>query len=145
MALFPSEMPAPEPGLDDAEFWEGCRSRRLLFQACGRCGSLRHPPTPICAKCHATETRLIEAPRTARIFSFTEIHHASHPAVQGRMPYIVAVVEFPELPGPRLVTNVTDTSAESLRIGDEVHLWWDDIGDGMFLPRFSTRRDRESQ
>jgi uncharacterized OB-fold protein len=137
MALFPAEMPAPEPNLDEMGFWQGCAERQLRFQACARCHSLRHPPTPICSKCHSVEQTWRNAPAHATIFSFTEIHHASHPAVASNLPYIVAVVEFETLPNVRLVTNILGIPASELAIGDVVELTWDRISDELFLPRFT--------
>ena len=77
-----------------------------------------------------------EAPEIGEIFSFTRIHHASHPAVSDELPYIVAIVTFPELHGIRFISNITDT--DSVHIGMKVRLWWDDIGDGLYIPRFKS-------
>ncbi|WP_293951057.1 Zn-ribbon domain-containing OB-fold protein [Sneathiella sp.] len=120
--------------MDDAGFWEACSNRRLAFQSCNDCHTLRHPPTPVCPKCRSTHVHWQEAPEIGEIFSFTRIHHASHPAVSDQLPYIVAIVTFPELPGIRFISNVTET--DSIHIGMQVRLWWDDIGDGVYIPRF---------
>lgn len=134
MSLFPDNMPRPEPIMDDAEFWGNCAKRRLAFQACGDCNTLRHPPTPVCPKCRSMRVIWRDAPEVGEIFSFTRIHHPSHPAVSENLPYIVAIIVFPGLDGIRFISNVTDT--DSVHIGMKVRLWWDDIGDGMFIPRF---------
>jgi len=76
------------------------------------------------------------APAKAEVFSFTVIHHASHAAVADNLPYVVGLVTFPGLPGVKLVTNITDIPPSDIRIGMPLTLWWDDIGDGMHLPRF---------
>jgi uncharacterized OB-fold protein len=136
MAYFPPDMPGLEPSIDDAEFWKWCAGKRLRFQACAKCGLLRHPPTPICAGCHSTEIAWVDAPEEAVVYTFTVVHHAGHPAVKPRLPYVIGVVEFPGLPGVRLVTNITDVPPESVHIGMPVRLWWDELEDGMFLPRF---------
>lgn len=136
MALFPDSMPRPEPTMDEQGFWDACARKTLRFQACGACGSLRHPPAPICGACHATGVRWVDAPARAELFSFTVVHHASHPAVKGNLPYVVGIVSFPDLPGVRLVANVTGIAPGDVRIGMALDLWWDDIGDGMFVPRF---------
>ncbi len=78
----------------------------------------------------------LDAPARAEIFTFNVIHHASHPAVAGRLPYVGALIVFPELAGVRLVSNVTNCAPSSVKIGMQVILWWDDIGDGLFVPRF---------
>jgi uncharacterized OB-fold protein len=129
-------MPRPEPDRDDHEFWDYCAARQLRFQACDRCGTLRHPPTPICHHCQATATRWVEAPPTAVIYTFCVVHHANDPAVAARVPYVVGLVHFPSLPGVRLVTNITDIAPDKVQIGAEVALWWDDIGKGLWIPRF---------
>lgn len=136
MSYFPAEMPRPEPDRDDREFWAHCAERRLRFQACARCGALRHPPTPICHACQSTETRWVEAPGTAVIYSYCVVHHPNHPAMASRVPYVVGLVTFPSLPGVRLVTNIIDLPPAEIAIGAEVALWWDDIGEGMWIPRF---------
>ena len=136
MAYFPDTMPRPVPTMDDAGFWAACRAKQLRFQACADCTTPRHPPIPVCPKCHSTKMMWLDAPTRAEVYSFNVIHHASHPAVAGRLPYVGALILFPELPGVRLVSNVTDCEPASVTIGMQVEVWWDDIGDGQFVPRF---------
>lgn len=142
MAYFPADMPVPVPTLDDAAFWNHCAERRLLFQCCSACERPRHPPTPVCAHCSSMRLHWVEAPGHATVFTFTVVHHASHPAVAGRLPYVVAVVDFPQLQQVRLVSNVTDVDPAMMRIGLPLRLWWDRLADDdaaarpMYLPRF---------
>jgi uncharacterized OB-fold protein len=144
MAYFPEAMPRPVPTMDDAGFWAACRERKLKFQACADCGKPRHPPMPMCAKCQSTKTVWLDASGRAEVYSFNVIHHASHPAVAGRLPYVGALIVFPGLPGVRLVSNVTDCEPSSVRIGMAVDVWWDDLGDGQFLPRFRPSKKKSS-
>jgi hypothetical protein len=136
MSYFPQGMPRPEPNMDDQGFWRHCAERKLAFQACADCGAPRHPPTPVCWKCRSMRIAWKEVRGEGEVFSYTVIHHAVHEVVAARLPYAVAVIAFPELPGPRLVSNLTDVALDRIRIGMRVKLWWDDIGEGMFLPRF---------
>src|SRR5690606_5201440 len=94
MAYFPADMPGVEPNMDDAGFWEKCGEQQLSFQACGQCGHLRHPPTPICANCHSTEIKWVQAPSKGEVFTYTVVHHASHAAVKTKLPYVVALITF---------------------------------------------------
>lgn len=139
MAYFPDNMPKPIPTMDDAGFWAACRDRRLRFQACADCATPRHPPTPVCPVCHSLRTTWVDAPDDAEVFTYTVVHHASHAAVGGRLPYVGAVVVFPSMPGVRLVSNVTDCDPASVRICMELELWWDDVGEGQLVPRFRPR------
>jgi hypothetical protein len=136
MSLFPPEMPRPSANMDDQGFWERCARKELCFQTCAVCGTPRHPPTPVCFRCHSSRTTWTAATEGASVYSYTIVHHASHPAVGESLPYVCAVVEFAGLPGVRLITNVTDVNPRDVRIGMPVRLWWDDIGDGMEIPRF---------
>lgn len=136
MSHFGATMHRPEPILDDREFWAHCAQRRLMFQCCADCSAPRHPPTPVCPRCRSMRVGWVQAPPRAEIFTYTVVHHPLHEAVQERLPYVVALVSFPELPGPRLVTNITDVEPRDVCIGMPVSLWWDDIGEGMYLPRF---------
>ena len=142
MAYFPADMPVPVPTMDDAAFWDHCAERRLLFQSCAACEQPRHPPTPVCSRCGSTRLQWVEAPEHATVFTFTVVHHPSHPAVVGHLPYVVAVVDFAQLAQVRLVTNVTDVDPAQVRVGLSVRLWWDLLADAdaaarpMYLPRF---------
>lgn len=141
MSMFPADMPRPQPDMDDEGFWASCAESRLCFQGCADCGALRHPPTPICWHCHSVKVEWIEAPVDARLYTYNVVHHASHPAVTQAVPYIGAVVEFPALPGVRLVTNIVDADPADISIGMPVRLVWDDIGEGMNVYRFAPKRD----
>lgn len=136
MAYFPPEMPRAEPDFNDRDYWAHLGRRELRFQACAQCGTLRHPPGPMCPSCLSTEVKWVQAPPSARLFTFTVVHHASHPAVSERLPYVVALVEFDGMPGVRLVTNLTEIDPKAVRIGMPIELWWDDTGDGQVVPRF---------
>lgn len=137
MSWFSDAMPAPLPNMDDAAFWDACATRRLCFQHCADCSKARHPPTPICPACRSAAVEWKEAPARAEVYTYTVIHYAAHPAVKDRLPYVAAVVRFDGLEGVRLVTNVTGCDPSQVKIGMPVKLWWDDVGDRMFLPRFT--------
>ncbi len=134
MPYLPNDQLRPEPSIDDAPFWEGCRARELRVQCCADCGRHRHPPTPRCPYCQSANLRWEAVRGPARLYTWTEVHHAAHPAVRGRGPYVVAVVEYPEMGGVRVISNLVDAAAP--KIGAELALFWDDVGDGMWLPRY---------
>jgi uncharacterized OB-fold protein len=135
MGYFPGVFPAVAPTLDDRPFWQFCAARRLCFQRCADCSRYRHPPGPICPRCQSANVEWGEAPAVGRIFSFTIVHHA-HPMAQAVAPYNVALIEFAERDGVRLVSNVVDAAPDELAVGREVALAWDQDGGGQWLPRF---------
>jgi uncharacterized OB-fold protein len=76
-----------------------------------------------------------EAPARGRVYSYTVIHHAAHEAVKPAVPYVVAVIEFPDFGPVRLISNIIGDPA-AVRVDMPVALVWDQVGDAMFLPRF---------
>lgn len=136
MSTFLADMPLPVPTGDDRGFWAACAEQRLVFQACAECSRLRHPPIPICPSCRSGNIEWRPAPRDAEVYTFSVVHHAAHPAVTAKIPYVIAVVTFPEMPGVRLITNITDCEPRDVRIGMRVSLWWDRVSDTQCLPRF---------
>jgi hypothetical protein len=141
MAYFPESMPRPSPTMDDAGFWDSCRRQRLSFQACSDCEVPRHPPTPVCAHCHSLRSKWVPVSGRGEVYTFTVVHHASHPAVKDKLPYVGALITFDDLPGVRLVSNVTHCDPADVRIGMKLDLWWDDIGGDQHVPRFRPRRE----
>lgn len=137
MAYFPASMPEPAPNFDDRDFWNACARRQLQFQTCADCGKPRHPPGPVCPYCSSFKVKWVEVEGVAVLYTYTVIHHASHEAVAGNLPYVVGVVTFPDLPGVRMVTNVTNIKPSLVHIGMRLRLWWDEVGEGLWIPRFS--------
>lgn len=136
MSYLPADLCSPAPDDDDAPFWAHCNQRRLTFQQCPHCATVVHPPLGVCPGCRSFERDWIDAPAHALVFSFTWAHTAAHESVKQSLPYNVVVVEFPQLPGVRLVSNVVDAAPGELRIGDPLQLHWEPGWEGQLLPRF---------
>ena len=135
MSYLPDETPGPQLNQDDEGFWRNCDSGHLAFQCCAECGFVQHPPLPLCPHCHSSRLAWKAAPEVGEIFSYTITHHASHPSMQGSLPYNIIIVQFPELGDVRLVSNLIDCTA--IEIGMKVRLIWEKQGGRMF-PRFKT-------
>jgi hypothetical protein len=91
---------------------------------------------PICPICHSFNDTWVEAPGDSELFTFTIVHHPSHPSLKSAVPYNAAVVIFPSLQSVRLVTNIVDCPNEDLRIGMPLSLAWEEPCSGYVLPRF---------
>lgn len=142
MPYLPVELPMPDPAPEARVFWAHCSEKQLMFQACGDCGQAVHPPVPLCPACQSANRVWVEAPDDARVFSYTIIHHAAHEAVSGAVPYNVVLVEFPQLDGVRLVSNLIDAAPEEIAIGMALSLIWEEGPGGQWLPRFRRREVR---
>ena len=71
------------------------------------------------------------------VYSYTIVTHAVHPGLVTNIPFNVALVEFPDAPGVRFITNIVDAGPEELSIGLPVRVHWEDLSNGVTLPRFT--------
>lgn len=129
----------PKPDELTAPYWEGAREGKLLLQQCRNCGNTWHPPTPICNRCQSDDIAWRESSGRGAVYSHTIVQHATHVAMQGRTPYLVAQVELEE--GTRVVANILDCPLEAVRIGMPVEVTFEEIAPGVVLPQFRPRRD----
>ena len=114
-------------------YWDGARTEKVLFQQCRVCGTNWHPPMPICPKCHSTEIDWLAAGGGGTVYTYTIVHHATHPAFADNVPYVVAVVELDE--GPRVVTNIKNCRVEDVRGGMRVSIYFEEAAEGFRLPQ----------
>ena len=77
----PARVIRPMISLDTAFFWEGTAAGELRVQRCPSCGTLRHPPGPMCPSCGADKPDYVVASGYGEIFSYV-VHH--HPQVPGK-------------------------------------------------------------
>ncbi|MGI5167867.1 OB-fold domain-containing protein [Spirillospora sp. CA-253888] len=123
----------PTIGLDTRFFWDGVNEGELRVQRCADCGTLRHPPGPMCPSCHSTNRDHVVASGRGTVYSYV-VHH--HPPVPGRTPpYVVAVVELEE--GVRVVGNVNGCPPEDVHVGMPVRLVFERMDDELTLPQWT--------
>ncbi|MDR7085394.1 putative OB-fold protein [Aeromicrobium panaciterrae] len=118
----------PMMNKDTSFFWEGTQAGELRIQKCNACGELRHPPGPVCPKCHAMDRGFVVASGKGTVRSFL-VHHA--PVVPGKqLPLTLALVDLEE--GVRMIGEVKGDVA----IGDAVEVWFDPIDDEVTLAKW---------
>jgi uncharacterized OB-fold protein/acyl dehydratase len=115
---------------DTAFFWEGTAAGELRIQHCPACGTLRHPPGPMCPACGADKQDWVVAAGTGTVFSYV-VHH--HPPVPGKqLPFVVALVELDE--GVRMLGEFVDVDPASVHIGMPVRVALTRVDDELTLP-----------
>ncbi|WP_433526117.1 Zn-ribbon domain-containing OB-fold protein [Nocardia pseudovaccinii] len=114
-------------------FWQAARQRRLVAPQCADCATFRLPPTPFCPECLSTAVDWPELSGRAIIYSFAVVH--GFPGLPD-VTLVPAVVDLPDAPGARLVTNVIDIEPEQVRIGMELIVDFHPISHGWLLPVF---------
>ena len=120
----------PTIDADDEYFWAGVREHRLLLQQCASCGTLRHPPVPMCGACHSTDWTTRDAQGTGTVHSWIVSKPPSDPTDPGR---IVVLVELTE--GVRFVGNLVDVDAADVGNEMPVEVCFREY-DGVVLPQF---------
>ena len=123
-------------------FWQAAKQRRLVAPKCANCGAFRLPPTPFCPQCHATAMEWPRLSGRATVYSFAVVH--GFPGLP-EVTLVPAVVEFPDAPGVRLVTNVIDIEPDDVRIGMALEVDFHPISEGWMLPVFRVARAAEEE
>jgi uncharacterized OB-fold protein len=133
----PSGKPAPRPSPESLPFWEGAKDKRLMLPRCNSCGQFWFPPSQRCRHCLAADFEWRMSGGTGRIYSFVVYHRVYHPAFEGKVPYVVAIVELDE--GPRLLTNIVGAPPDDVRCDARVRVLFEDT-DGVSIPKFEIAR-----
>jgi uncharacterized OB-fold protein len=124
--------PIPEPSIDSQPFWDALNEGRLVFQACGDCGKLRHYPRPICDECYSDHVEWKTSNGKGVIYSWTETHHPFHIGFRGETPYILVTAEFDG--EVRIQTQLLDAKVEDLKIGMHVEVVLTKATEDLTLP-----------
>lgn len=130
----PKKFPHPRPAIthDNAFFWQGINDRKLLIQRCDGCGTLRHPPGPMCPKCRSLQWSQVQAGGRGIIHSFVVMHQPQLPGLDYPLP--ILLVELEE--GPRIVANILAAKPADVEIGKPVVLDFVEVEPGYLLPAF---------
>ncbi len=118
------------------EFYAWCARGELRLRRCNACREWCHVPRVTCPNCASTDWAWERVKGTGRLYTWTVVHRAMHPAFMGDVPYAVVVVELDE--GPRLVSGIVDCPLEALEMEMPVEVVFersDRWGDRV-LPRF---------
>jgi uncharacterized protein len=129
----------PEPGELTRPYWAQAREGRLVLQHCPGCDRVWHPPLPRCPHCHGTGTGWRPASGEGTVYSYTVVQHATHAALAGQVPYVVAIVELAE--GPRVVTGIRGARPGEVHVGMPVRVVFEEVTPGVTLPQFTPAAD----
>jgi uncharacterized OB-fold protein/acyl dehydratase len=122
----------PPLGHDNQWWWEGIAQGELRIQRCKDCGTLRHPPRPMCGSCQSIAWDWIVSQGAGTVHSYVVLHHPPVPGYEYPLP--VVLVDLDE--GTRLVANVTGCAPSEIRIGMRVQARIEPADDEMKLPFF---------
>jgi uncharacterized protein len=127
--------PLPRPAPESVPFWEAANNHRLELPRCNACGKFWFPPSRSCPHCLAADFAWTPVSGRGTVFSFVVFHRVYHPAYEGEVPYVVALIALEE--GPRMLSNVVGIPPEQVRCDMPVKVVFDDVADGVALPKFT--------
>ncbi len=111
----PQRIRSPE-GHDNGWWWQGFRDGKILIQKCSDCGTLRHPPRPMCGECQSMSWESIEASGKGTVHSYTIMHHPMVPGYDFPLP--IGLIDLEE--GTRIVANIKGCEPDDVHIGMKV-------------------------
>jgi uncharacterized OB-fold protein len=114
-------------------FWLAAKERRLVAPQCADCGTFRLPPTPFCPNCQSASVNWPELSGRGVIYSFSVVH--GFPGLPD-VTLVPVVVDLPDAPGARLVSNLVDVDPADVHIGMELAVDFTPISDDWLLPIF---------
>lgn len=117
--------PIPAASGLDRPYWESTREGRLVIQRCTACDTWRWGPEWICHVCRSFDTDWVEVPKrggryAGRIYSWERVWHPTSTALVDRVPYVILLVELPDVGGVRMVGNLVGDATQTITIGAEV-------------------------
>ena len=125
----PSVIP-PVPDPDDQFFWDGVAEHKLLLQRCADCGTIRHPPLPMCGRCGSVARDTLESAGRGTVYSWIVSRHPTEPDAE---PRTVVLVDLEE--GVRIVSNLLDVPVDAIEPGLPVEVAFVTTA-GVTLPQF---------
>ena len=117
-------------------FWDAAAQHRLVVAQCRACGECRMPPTPFCPVCQSQHIDWKTLTGLGEVYTYTIVDRAILPGMADHLPYVPAVITLEGGGGVRLISNVVDVALAELAIGMPVQVVWDDLREGVAVPRF---------
>lgn len=96
-------------------FWRSLKRERISFPQCDECGKVHWYPMARCPHCLSDRLGWREVDGETSLYSWTVVRRSFSPEFTA--PYVIGLVEFAEIPGTRLITNIVDASDDSLSFG----------------------------
>jgi len=106
-------------------YWESLKEHEVKVQKCSACGTFRFVPKELCPNCQSMEVTWTTIAGTGEIYTFTIVRRAPTPAYQEEAPYTIVHVTMAE--GFRMIATLKGTDVDSVAIGQQVKVAYDDV------------------
>jgi uncharacterized OB-fold protein len=122
----------PVLGHDNKWWWDRINEGELPIQRCKQCGTLHHPPRPMCWKCQSLEWDYVVSSGKGTVYSYVVMHRPQFPGYE--YPLVAAVIELEE--GTRIVSNLVGIEPQDVEIGMPVKVSIENVDEELKLPLF---------
>jgi len=127
------QVPLPTDEERSRPFWQGARQGKLRIQVCTACDTLRYPDAPICARCLSEQSHWADFSPRGKVKAWCRFHRAYFEGFP--LPHTVMLVELQA--GVALYANLSTATRDVLPyVGMEVEAEFEEIADGVTMPRF---------
>lgn len=131
--------PIPVPDQHSAVYWHAAADSILALPRCGSCGRFTFPPDGVCATCFSPlPPEAFEAVSgDGLVRTWTVMRDAFLPGFRDDVPWTLVDVELLVQPGLRMIGRLVDGVDAEIRLGDSVHVVFDEIASGVRVPAFA--------
>ncbi len=132
------QLPLPPRHGFAGQFYGFLKQHELRFQRCIDCGTWRHLPRDLCAKCNSPRWQWARSSGRGRVFSWTTVAQPSLPQFGAYVPYSAVIVEMEE--AVRLVSWLVDVPPAELALDLPVEVFFEAVTSDVTLHRFRRAR-----
>lgn len=130
--MFAKPLPVPTPAT--APYWDAAREHQLVAPRCNGCGKLFFHPQAQCPYCISEDIGWETMSGRGTVYSCTVIRQPGHPAFQGDVPYVFAIIELEE--GIRMASNVVGCAPQDVHPDQKVEVVFEEASPEITLPKF---------
>jgi len=127
-----NEKPKPIATAETLPYWQGAHAGELRYTWCAACERAMFPPRSVCTTCRAPSQWRTSQGRGV-IHALTRVERAPLAAFRDEVPYFIALIDLGE--GFRIMANLRGDTVFAAKIGDQIDIIFEPVGDGISLPQ----------
>jgi uncharacterized OB-fold protein len=122
----------PRETLLSAPYWQGAREGVLMMQQCKSCQQYQFYPRTLCSHCDSKDLSWTAVSGRGKVKSYSVVRRGI--SADYEAPYIVALIALTE--GVTMMSSIQATDPDSISIGADVEVVFEDWGEGIRMPLF---------
>ena len=121
-------LPSPIINAENELFWNAAQDNRFMLKFCQSCFQHHYYPRTICPHCGSSNTEWKESSGDGVIYSYTVMRRGVE------HPFAMAYITLSE--GIKVLSHITDSDVNQLKIGQQVKLVFKPTQDGQKVALF---------